>query len=172
MIKTVLLQLGGNQGDVLQVFQEAIGMLNDQVGEVGLLSKVYESEPWGFDEDLWFLNQVLELKTELNPQELLGVIHKMEKDLGRVKRPEGTYVGRPIDIDILFYENEIVHTDELVIPHMHIRHRRFVLVPLNDHWASFVHPEYGADMKHLLERCDDTGKVRLISEDSKFSSKS
>lgn len=158
----VLLQLGGNRGNVLNNFQTAIAHLESKAGMVVLQSKIYETEPWGFSDKRWFLNQVIEIHTHLSAVELLKITQDVEKELGRtVKKSEWLYEGRPLDIDILFYNNDIIHTDHLMVPHPHIRFRKFVLDPLCDHWAEFEHPEFAISMAQLRRVCDDAGVVRL-----------
>jgi 2-amino-4-hydroxy-6-hydroxymethyldihydropteridine diphosphokinase len=162
VMNKVILQFGGNRGNVMDNFSHTIEKLEASAGKVLLKSKIYETEPWGYDDKRWFLNQIIELETQLNPFDLLELTQSIEKELGRtVKKSEWLYEGRPIDIDILFFNQEMVHTEKLMIPHPHIRFRRFVLKPLTDHWADFVHPEFDISIARLLEACDDPGIVRL-----------
>jgi 2-amino-4-hydroxy-6-hydroxymethyldihydropteridine diphosphokinase len=162
-----ILQLGGNRGNVIRNFLDAIAHLEAKAGMVVLQSKLYETEPWGFADKRWFLNQVIELQTCLSAHDLLKVTQKIEKDLGRtVKKSEWLYEGRPLDIDILFFNDDIISTDNLIIPHPNIRHRKFVLEPLCDHWADYEHPEFDVPMSHLNRLCDDICVVRLFDEKS------
>jgi 2-amino-4-hydroxy-6-hydroxymethyldihydropteridine diphosphokinase len=161
----VLLQLGGNRGNVVHNFQEAIGHLEAKAGMVVLRSRIYETEPWGFADKRWFLNQVVELQTYIGSSELLKITQEIEQKLGRtVKKSEWLYEGRPLDIDILFFNDEIIHSDDLMVPHPHIRYRKFVLDPLCDHWADFEHPEFMVSMERLRHVCDDPCVVRLYDE--------
>jgi len=158
----VILQLGGNRGNVLDSFNQTILKLEELVGKVVLQSKIYETEPWGFDDKRWFLNQIIEVHTQLDPFALLTVTQSIEKELGRtVKKSEWLYEGRPMDIDILFFNTEIIHSEQLMVPHPHIRFRRFVLQPLTDHWSEMIHPEFDLTIARLLDACDDQGVVRI-----------
>lgn len=166
----VILQLGGNRGNVVDNFHQTITNLETLVGKVVLKSSIYETEPWGYDDKRWFLNQIIELNTPLDPFSLLTITQSIEKELGRnIKKSEWLYEGRPIDIDILFFNQDIIHTEALMIPHPHIRFRRFVLKPLCDHWAAMIHPEFDLTITRLLNACDDPGIVRLHQETCEFS---
>lgn len=158
----VILQLGGNRGDMQENFSVAIAKIEEKIGKVKLKSNLYETEPWGYDDVKWFLNQVIEVETSMTAHDILKETQKIEKSLGReIKRNPDMYEGRPIDIDLLFFNSEVIHLDDLIIPHPFIRHRLFVLKPLCDHWKDLVHPEYGVAMEELLRRCDDIGLIRL-----------
>jgi 2-amino-4-hydroxy-6-hydroxymethyldihydropteridine diphosphokinase len=158
----VILQLGGNRGNVIDSFNQTILRIEELVGKVVLKSKIYETEPWGFDDKRWFLNQIIEVYTQLDPFSLLTVTQGIEKELGRtVKKSEWLYEGRPMDIDILFFNSETIHTEQLMVPHPHIRFRRFVLQPLTDHWSEMIHPEFDLTIARLLNACDDQGVVRI-----------
>ncbi|MBN2167370.1 MAG: 2-amino-4-hydroxy-6-hydroxymethyldihydropteridine diphosphokinase [Marinilabiliaceae bacterium] len=158
----LILQLGGNRGDMIQNFNVAIQKIEERIGKVTLKSKLYETEPWGYDDVKWFLNQVIEVETKLTAFEVLEKTQLIEKEQGReVKKNDAMYEGRPLDIDIIFYNSEVIHSDDLMIPHPFLRYRLFVLKPLCDHWKDLVHPEYGVTVEDLLRRCDDIGLIRL-----------
>ncbi|MFT3737318.1 MAG: 2-amino-4-hydroxy-6-hydroxymethyldihydropteridine diphosphokinase [Breznakibacter sp.] len=157
----VILQLGGNRGNVEKNFTEAIAILEAKAGMIVLKSSLYETEPWGFADKRWFLNQVVELQTYLSAMDLLKITQDIERELGRiVKKSEWLYEGRPIDIDILYFNDEIIHTNNLMIPHPHIRYRKFVLDPLCDYWGDYEHPEFGLTNEELRNSCDDCCVVR------------
>ena len=122
-------------------------------------SSVYETEPWGFQSNEEFLNQVVKVKTDLNPSGLLGRILMIESLLGRV-RGERRYESRLIDIDILLYEDIIVDEESLKIPHPLMHQRRFVLIPLCELAPDMIHPVLGKSLTVLLEICEDKGVVR------------
>jgi 2-amino-4-hydroxy-6-hydroxymethyldihydropteridine diphosphokinase len=121
---------------------------------------VYETGPWGFKSGKKFLNRVLGVETVLNPSDLLERILKIESDLGRIRSGKG-YSSRIIDIDILFFGDEIINEGSIVIPHPHLHERKFVLVPLNDIAPEFVHPVLKKTVEELLSLCTDKGKVRI-----------
>ena len=138
--KRVLLGLGSNVGNRLDYILMAIGRLKD-LGEIGKISTIYESEPWGVGDQEPFLNCVLELYTRLDPHTLLKELKRIEKEVGRKERFR--WGPREIDIDILLYEDEVVETDELKIPHPLIKERDFVLVPMLEIDPSLKDPVSG-----------------------------
>ncbi|MBN2744983.1 2-amino-4-hydroxy-6-hydroxymethyldihydropteridine diphosphokinase [Breznakibacter xylanolyticus] len=169
IMNKVIIQLGGNRGDVLGHFEYTLNKLTEKGVFIGKKSKVYETEPWGHTDNRWFLNQVVEIETSLEPEELLDITQAIEKELGRtVKKSEWLYEGRPIDIDILFFNQETIHSERLMVPHPHIRFRKFVLTPLCDEWKNMIHPEFGLSMKELLERCHDESGIRLFEPEKKL----
>ncbi len=136
------LSLGSNKGDRIGFVQQATSLLNATDG-ISLIrtSAFYESEPWGMESETWFVNAVVEVKTSLSPQSLLAECQRIEIQLGR-KRTEGEkdYKDRTIDIDILFYNKEIINDENLVIPHKFLHLRAFTLVPLLELIPNFEHP--------------------------------
>ncbi len=136
------LSLGSNKGDRIGFVQQATSLLNATDG-ISLIrtSAFYESEPWGMESETWFVNAVVEVKTTLSPQSLLTECQRIESQLGR-KRIEGEkgYQDRTIDIDILFYNKEIINDENLVIPHKFLHLRAFTLVPLLELIPNFEHP--------------------------------
>ena len=136
------LSLGSNKGDRIGFVQQATSLLNATDG-ISLIrtSAFYESEPWGMESETWFVNAVVEVKTSLSPQSLLTECQRIESQLGR-KRIEGEkgYQDRTIDIDILFYNKEIINDENLVIPHKFLHLRAFTLVPLLELIPNFEHP--------------------------------
>jgi len=159
MNRTFLL-LGSNEGDRMAFLNMASEKINELIGPVISVSRVYETEPWGFESKAFFLNRVLEVNTDLNPQKLLEAVLTIEAKLGRVRTAKG-YHSRLIDIDILFYNSDIIQQKDLMIPHPRISERRFTLLPLNELAAEFVHPQNGSTVSELLAYCADTSKVIL-----------
>lgn len=132
------------------------------LGEDFCYSSVYETEAWGFDADQQFLNLVLRFHTSLLPEELLEEIHSIEKKLGRIRSNLKTgYESRPIDIDILFWGDKIINTENLVVPHPQLQYRKFVLVPLNEIAADYFHPVLKKHIQQLLLECSDNCNVVL-----------
>lgn len=135
------LSLGSNFGDRIGYVQQATSLLG-AVDGISLIrtSAFYETEPWNMDSENWFVNAVVEIKTSLSPQTLLLECQRIEQQLGR-KRPEGSkYSDRTIDIDILFYNKDIVNCENLTIPHKFVHLRAFTLVPLLELIPNFEHP--------------------------------
>lgn len=157
----VYLLIGGNMGDKRQVFDQTIGLLSDRVGEITRLSGIYETEPWGFQSDQLFWNQVLELSVNISAEEVLEKIQHIEHQLGRLRK-EGQYNSRIIDIDILFYDDLILELPQLTVPHPRIRERKFALIPLDEIAAEMIHPVFQKTIHQLLIECKDHLKVERI----------
>ena len=159
----VFLLLGSNTGNRVATLQEAGVLLSAQAGAVVEQSDYYESEPWGFEAPAWFINQALRIETSLTPVALLHATQHIEQRLGRVRTaPSGMYASRPIDIDVLFYGNDIIHTPALTIPHPLLHQRRFALLPLCDIAPNHIHPLLHKTTATLLQQCDDQGVVRKL----------
>ena len=137
----VYLSLGSNQGDRIGYVQQATSLLNmtDNITIVRT-SAFYETEPWNMSTKTWFVNAVVEIKTSLSPAELLYECQRIEKQLGRTPKETAGYADRTIDIDILFYNNDIIDDENLTIPHKYVHLRAFNLVPMLELNADFEHP--------------------------------
>ncbi len=154
---------GSNMGDKDQIFAQACLLINNRCGRIAEVSSAYESEPWGFKAEEWFLNRVIVLETEMKPEPLLEVLLEIERELGRVRHPEiQGYISRTVDLDILYYGNRIVLTDSLTIPHPRLHQRRFALLPLCEVAPQLVHPAFNFTQTELLRRCHDFSEVRKI----------
>jgi len=151
---TVYLALGSNLGDRQANLKQAIASLSPQM-EVKAKSRVYETPPWGYTDQPKFLNQVVKVDTYVGPEQLLKHLKRLEIALGRV--PSFQNGPRLIDIDILFYDNMILNTPLLVIPHPQMHERAFVLMPLNDIAPALSHPGIGKTVSEMLVSCDTTG---------------
>jgi 2-amino-4-hydroxy-6-hydroxymethyldihydropteridine diphosphokinase len=159
----VFLLLGSNMGNRLQLLESACSMLQQQPDIwVEKKSSVYESAPWGFEAEQNFFNMALQVHTQLLPQHLLRAAQQVEQRLGRVRAASMGYSSRPIDVDILFYGNEIIDTPLLSVPHPRLHARRFALAPLAEIASGFVHPVLKKTVAALLHECDDTGSVAKL----------
>jgi 2-amino-4-hydroxy-6-hydroxymethyldihydropteridine diphosphokinase len=156
----LILLLGGNQGDVRETISMAHSLLEKYVGDIVEISAFYESEPWGFDADNNFINQVAELDTLLLPEEVLTQTQSIEKFLGRERKSTDGYTSRPIDIDILFFDDLNISLPDLTIPHPRLHERMFTLLPLSEKWEELLHPVFNKTIAQMLEECSDTGRVR------------
>lgn len=153
----VVLITGGNLGDVKSRLRTAQRMINDQVGIVLRCSHRYKSRPWGFAAEEQFSNQVLEVDTDLSADEVLDAVQAIERELGRdrdeerrLKEQSGApYSSRMIDIDVLFYDDLVLESPRLTIPHPLIEERDFVLAPLCELMKSKRHPVSGKTMEEL-----------------------
>ncbi|MGE4567941.1 MAG: 2-amino-4-hydroxy-6-hydroxymethyldihydropteridine diphosphokinase [Bacteroidales bacterium] len=159
---TVVLLLGGNLDNREALLNEALRLLESEVGPCIGASLLYESEPWGFPDKVHpFLNRVIVLQTLLSAQEVLEVALLVEIRLGRNREvEEGLYASRKLDVDILFYDDSQISTPSLTIPHPRMASRMFVLVPLAELMPRECHPVLGVTMEELLLACSDTLWVR------------
>ena len=154
-MSSVFLILGSNIGNCLETLEKARVLIAERVGAIADLSPIYRAEPWGFSSEDWFYNQAVRCETKLSPEAVLSAILNIETELGRKRTPENTYGSRSIDIDILYFDNEIISTETLQIPHKHIQDRRFALMPLCDIAPDFVHPVLKKTSLELLYLCED-----------------
>lgn len=130
-MSTLYLSLGTNLGDRQQNLKSALELIGREVGTVVSASDIIETEPWGFDSPNPFLNMVVKVETDLKPLEVLDVTQEIERQLGRAtKSVNGEYHDRLIDIDILLYDDLVMDTPELTIPHPLMYERKFVMEPL------------------------------------------
>lgn len=150
----VYIALGSNIGDRFQNLQTAVNNIHERIGTIKKISKVYRSKASGFDGEE-FLNCCLSLTTSIKPKKLLKEIKKIEKQMGRKPRSNGNYENRIIDLDIIFYDEEIIKEKELNIPHKELHKRKFVLAPMNDIASQMKHPVKKKSVHELLENCDD-----------------
>ncbi len=161
-MNTTYLIFGSNLGDRLKLLEEASQLVEKNIGAISKKSAIYDTEPWGFVHENTFLNQVICVQTNLAPHNLLGETQKIENSLGRI-REEVQYTARTIDIDILLYNDWIIRTDDLQIPHLKMPERRFVLEPLTEIAANLWHPVLKKTMQQLLDECKDVMKVRKMT---------
>jgi 2-amino-4-hydroxy-6-hydroxymethyldihydropteridine diphosphokinase len=158
---TVLLSLGTNMGDKLENLQTCISVLHKTVATVIKVSNVYETPAWGF-EGAAFYNCAIAIHTHKSAQKLLSEIVKVEKKLGRIKTNSTQYESRCIDIDIIAFNDEIIESDTLNIPHLHVQNRKFVLFPLLDIAPKWKHPKQNQTISEMLISCEDTSEITKI----------
>ena len=160
MNKAVLL-FGSNLGDSQLLFQQAISLIDERLGDLEMQSTLYQSPPWGFDHENDFINQVLIVNTEKDAEKVLQSCLQIESDLGRRRTIQG-YGARTIDIDVLFVNNEVIETDNFILPHPRLHLRKFTLLPLVELIPDFVHPTLQKNIQELLVACEDNSEVRKI----------
>jgi len=150
---------GSNQGDRAAILQSANDYISEIAGDILHCSPMFESPPWGFDHPTSFINQAIKLQTPLEPQALLELLLEIENKCGRVRNAGPGYQARTLDIDILFYDDRIIKTAELDIPHPSLHIRRFTLLPLSRIAPDLKHPVLGKSITELLNECKDNGMV-------------
>ena len=159
----VYLSLGSNIGDRVGYVQQAASLIGTTEGiTIIRTSAFYETEPWGMNSDKWFVNAVVEVKTTLTPQKLLEECQRIERQLGRKPSDKGSgYTDRTIDIDILFYNKDIITDDNLIIPHKYVHLRAFTLVPLLELIPNFEHPVLHKTISELHNDLENPEMVLL-----------
>ena len=160
-MNTVYLSLGSNLGDRKSHLDRALEQLPHVGVEVKRLSSVYETEPVGLRAQPWFLNLVVKGETELFPLQLLGRLQSIEIAMGR-RRSAVSGGPRTIDVDILFYGNFVIESDELIVPHPRLTERRFVLEPLMEIAPDLRHPVFHLTVRELLAATPDRSAVKRL----------
>ncbi len=149
----VYILLGSNQGILAQQLENACLAIENEIGIIEDKSSYYQTAAWGNTQQDAFLNQVILVRTELNPKETLEKLLAIETKMGRQRITK--WEPRMIDLDILFYDVLVLNEKDLIIPHPHIQDRMFTLAPLVEIAAAFIHPVLHLSMKTLLEICPD-----------------
>jgi len=158
----VVLLLGSNIEPRKEYIDRAGVLLQKDIGPITGESKIYESEPWGFEAKMRFLNKAMVFSTERSAKEVLAICLQTELQLGRKRKAGIAYGSRTVDVDVLYYGDEIINLPELVIPHPRLHLRRFALIPLMDVLPDMVHPGLKISHKKLLDECSDKLEVVLF----------
>lgn len=158
----VIFSLGSNMGNRLDYLRRAANKLTD-CGALSRVSSVVESEAWGYRDSKPYLNAVIALKTKWDVESIFRLLTQIELDLGRDRNEADGYQARKIDIDILYYGNQVISTDELEIPHPRLHLRNFVLRPLTEVLPNFRHPILHKSSVELLKLSPDSGRVQYFS---------
>ncbi len=161
-VNEAYLLLGTNLGNRAGNLARARKAIEERMGPLQKQSSVYETEPWGISGQQAFYNQTLVVFTPLGALELLTIIHQVEQEMGRVRKER--YGARVIDIDILFFNQEVYNTPALTIPHPRITERNFVLVPLAEMAPGFIHPVLKLPIGALLKQSTDQLLVKRLDE--------
>ncbi len=161
----LFLCLGGNLGNKAEIFADTLQRIKNRMGQVQSLSSIYASPAWGFESENEFWNRVVVVETCLSPLFVLEEIRIIENHYGR-KRESRSYSSRKMDIDILFYDNLVMRSDELTIPHPLMEQRNFVLVPLLEVAPEFVHPVSGKTIAEIFRSCTDRSEIHRIDAGS------
>tara|TARA_B100001115_G_C15846352_1_gene426638 strand:- start:1655 stop:2161 length:507 start_codon:yes stop_codon:yes gene_type:complete len=154
VVHGVYLLLGANLGNPPETFLQAIQLLNPSI-TVSRKSSLFITAPWKMESENWFYNQVLEVETRLSPEEVLGVILDVERDLGRLRNGGAAYEDRLIDIDILLFGKQLYQSDDLQVPHKFLNQRAFALMPLLELSPECREPGTDIPYENYLERLDE-----------------
>ncbi len=159
-MNTIYVLVGGNMGDRRINLAKALSWLKMEIGKAIASSLIYETEAWGNTDQPDFYNQVHIIHTKLSAEEAIKNILDIEEKMGRIRTVKNA--ARIIDIDILFFNNEIINLTGLTVPHPEIANRRFVLVPLDELSPGFVHPGLHKTIHNLLSTCKDMLAVKQV----------
>ena len=159
---TTYLSLGSNQGDRQKYLRAAIDKISKSIGFVRSISSVYKTASWGFEGD-YFLNVCIEVNTHCSPEETMNELLAIESLLGRHRTTSATYLPRSIDIDILLFDQTVIESKELTIPHPRMLERNFVLTPLEEIAGKQIHPVVNKTISSCLQQCSDTSEVEKTS---------
>lgn len=159
----VILSVGSNKGDKLENIKKCIELIHNKIAVVISVSKVYETPSWGFQSDP-FYNCALLVHTTKTPEKILEEVLSVEKELGRIRNNSNEYQAREIDIDIIAFDEKIIKTEILEIPHPRMQDRLFVLKPIQDLQIDFVHPILKKNISELLLECPDTSEFKTIGK--------
>ncbi|MEE9408148.1 MAG: 2-amino-4-hydroxy-6-hydroxymethyldihydropteridine diphosphokinase [Polaribacter sp.] len=160
---TTYLSLGTNQGNKLENLQNAINHIDDKVGVIQKISSIYKTASWGFSGDD-FYNICIKVTTILSPETLLNTVLDIESELGRLKTNTKEYQNRNIDIDVLLFNNDIILSKSLIVPHSKMLERKFVMVPLVEIADNVIHPIEKKQLKICLQNCNDSSEILKIDE--------
>jgi 2-amino-4-hydroxy-6-hydroxymethyldihydropteridine diphosphokinase len=161
MKRTFILQ-GSNEGDSQRFLDLSVRDIEKHIGKIIKKSSTYESEPWGFEAKQWFLNRVIEVETNLEPDKILENLLTIESEYGRKRTDDGKFHSRTLDLDILFVNQLIISSPKLELPHPELHHRLFTLLPLSEIAPNFQHPLFLKSISELLIECSDSSIVRIL----------
>lgn len=160
--KQIILGLGSNMGDRIRHLQSAVNKISEFIS-IEKISSIYETPPFEMEADINFYNLCLEGKTELSADDVLTKCLQLEKKAGRtVKRDSNTFESRPLDIDILYFNGEIINDENLKIPHPEIHKRKFVLEPLNEISPEHFDPLRKFKIRELVTNLKDESIIHQI----------
>jgi deoxyguanosine kinase len=159
----VVLSIGSNQGNRLANIESCIALIHQEVGTVIEVSKLYETPAWGFESDA-FYNCALLLHSNLSAQKILNQVLKVEKQLGRIRLNQEGYQSRIIDIDLIVFDNEIIESEKLTIPHPLMQNRNFVLLPMRDLKLDWKHPVFHKTINELIASTPDDSSCVVIQD--------
>lgn len=152
--------LGSNLDNPAEQLKQARKMISASIGKIKSSSSIYRTAAWGKTDQQDFLNQVIEVKTKLAAPECMSTLLDIESEMGRIRTVKNA--PRIIDLDILYFDNAIIESEGLIVPHPALAQRRFVLIPLNEIAPDFIHPVYKISNARLLQQCSDILDVKKL----------
>jgi len=158
LLRSTYLSIGSNLENRLENLQKAVDLIGQKIGAISKISSVYKTKSWGFESED-FYNICLQVSTKLNPEDLLYTTQIIENIIGRAKKTKEDYEARTIDIDVLLFDNEIIFSPDLIVPHKEMLNRKFVLAPLAEIAPNLLHPIEKKRMQVLLHNCTDTHAI-------------
>ena len=162
----VYIALGSNKGDRLKHLQDAIDRIFKQIGKINMISRVYNTPPLGFEDDAStpeFYNTCIYISTHLSANQVMQKLLSIETELGRTRNSNTGYASRTIDLDIVFFDDEVMDSEFLITPHPEMHKRKFVLQPLHDIAPKIIHPRLQKSVSELLEICEDHSLIEPIN---------
>jgi len=163
-MNTLVLSTGSNLGDRKEILESARAEIGQCLGNISKCSGIYESASWGYESKNHFYNQCLVVKTDKDLGDCFALILEIEEKFGR-ERLEAVYQDRNLDIDILFYNEIIMDTEHMQVPHPRLHMRKFVLIPLAEIHPEMLHPVFRKTIRELLEDCEDTVDVHPLKNE-------
>ena len=160
------LSLGTNEGNKLENLQNAINLIDDRIGAVQKIASIYKTASWGFDGND-FYNTCIKISTYLSPEILMIELLKIETYLGRKRKETSGYTNRVIDLDILLFDNEIIFSKNLIVPHPKMLERKFVMIPLVEIANNKIHPITKITLQECLGNCTDISEISIINKNLK-----
>jgi deoxyguanosine kinase len=159
----IVLSIGSNQGNRLENIESCIALIHQEVGTVIQVSKLYETPAWGFESNA-FYNCALLLHSTSSAQKILNQVLKIEKHLGRIRSNEQGYQSRIIDVDLIVFDDEIIDSEKLQVPHPLMQNRKFVLMPMQDLKLNWKHPVFQKSISELISVTPDDSVCTVVQE--------
>jgi 2-amino-4-hydroxy-6-hydroxymethyldihydropteridine diphosphokinase len=154
------LSLGGNLGNTIEIFQNSREILTKKVGKITQISSLYQTAAWGPIPQNDFINQVIEVETKLSAPELMDILLEIELQQGRVRQER--WGPRTLDLDIIFFGEQLISTESLEIPHPRMEDRKFVLIPMVEINPNLIHPISRKSIRQILLECKDECDCKII----------